>query len=145
MIKGNRHKIIIVSCYYLPPNIEKKQAKDCMVFIGDMVLDMKTRFCDPYIVVAGDFNQWNMHKFLEDFTEIVEADVGHTRSIRSIDRIFSNISKSLTASGTAKPAVLRWLKYHRRRRNLSDIASKCAATVGRLPKVNPSCFSESCP
>ena len=42
------------------------------------------------IIVAGDFNQWDIKAVLDDYVDIVEIDVGNTRGSRSIDRVFVN-------------------------------------------------------
>ena len=64
---------------------------------------MKAKFTDPILIIAGDFNQWKIQDGLEDFTDIGEADVGCTRGRRSIDRIFTNIGRSITECGSFAP------------------------------------------
>ena len=55
-----------------------------------MVLQIKRRYRSPYIIVAGDFNQWPAEDAFLDDPEIQEAHVGPTRGGRSIDRTFIN-------------------------------------------------------
>ena len=59
-----------------------------------VVSEAKRRFSDPVIVVAGDFNQWDIGPILLDFPDLQEASVGATRGDRSIDRIFINLTCS---------------------------------------------------
>ena len=44
-----------------------------------------------------------MAQALEDFANVKEADVGHTRNSRSLDRIFLNMARSIVESGTLEP------------------------------------------
>ena len=53
------------------------------------------------IVVAGDYNQWMVGDYLSDHPELLEHSVGNTRGTHCIDRIFSNLS--VTVSGTVPP------------------------------------------
>ena len=67
-------------------------------------MDVKRQYRDPFIVVAGDFNQWAIAQALVEFPDMRETHVGATRGDRAIDRFFSNVSRSVSASGTV-PAL----------------------------------------
>ena len=101
-IRGHSRRLAVLACY-VPPNLEKKRADKCQEFIADSVLHIKNNYRDPYIVVTGDFNQWPVEDYLNNFTDIKEIDVGATRGSKSIDRVFSNLSRSVTVSGTLAP------------------------------------------
>ena len=101
-IKGHSRKICVVACY-LPPNYLKVKAQAALDYLVDVVVELKRRFTDPYIVVAGDFNQWKAGEALLDFQDIKEVDVGPTRGDRKIDRLFVNFGRSITESGTLAP------------------------------------------
>ena len=64
---------------------------------------MKHKYRDPYILLGGNFNQWPAQDSILEFPDMSEVLVGPTRGDRSIDRIFSNIGRSLTAAGTVPP------------------------------------------
>ena len=64
---------------------------------------MKRRFKDPYIVIAGDLNQWKVDDVLADFSDILEVKDGCTRKERAVDRIFLNVSRSVTGYGMLQP------------------------------------------
>ena len=93
---------MVLACY-LPPGYPKKRGEDALEYINDTIVHVKRRFKDPYIVLAGDFNQWNIGEAVLDFPDIREAQVGATRGSRSIDRIFTNLTRSITESGTLAP------------------------------------------
>ena len=101
-IKGHRRKMVIIGCY-LPPGYNRERGRQALNFIEDVVVNMKRRYVDPYLIIAGDFNQWRVEGSLSDFADIKEVEVGPTRGVRSIDRIFTNVSRSVEESGTLRP------------------------------------------
>ena len=40
---------------------------------------------DPYTIVSGDFNHWDIASDLEDFVDITETTAGPTKGGRAID------------------------------------------------------------
>ena len=79
------------------------RGKEAQEHIENVVIDLKRKYRDPLILVAGDFNQWPIDQTLEDFPDLKEAPVGPTRNGRKIDRIFTNFNRSITESGTVPP------------------------------------------
>ena len=55
------------------------------------------------MVVAGDFNQWDIGAALANFPDLSEAPVGAMRGGRSIDRIFTNFGEQISRSYTVPP------------------------------------------
>ena len=101
-LPGYKEKLITIACY-LPPNYSVPRGKAALAYIVDIVLEVKRRYKDPFLVVAGDFNQWRVDQALAEFPDMTEADVGPTRKDRCIDRIFTNFNRSVKASGTVPP------------------------------------------
>ena len=101
-VPGQRRKLVVLSCY-IPPNYNKRRGEDTLEFITDTVIELKRRYHDPQILIAGDFNQWNISAALADFTDVKEVDVGNTRGDRSLDRMFVNMSRSVVEAGTLEP------------------------------------------
>ena len=95
-IPGHSRKLLTVACY-LPPNYNTRRGKEALDHIENVVMELKRRYRDPFIMVAGDFNQWPVQDALR------EAPVGPTRKDRSIDRIFTNFNRSVTECGTVPP------------------------------------------
>lgn len=62
---GHSRKLAVVACY-LPPNYKKSRGDEALSFITDTVIEIKRRYSNPYIVVAGDFNQWKLEEALSD-------------------------------------------------------------------------------
>ena len=81
-IKGLSRKILVFACY-VPPNYSVRKGKDCMSYLTDLVLEMKHKYADPYVIVAGDFNQWDLAAAMEDYVDLVEVEVGPTRGIQT--------------------------------------------------------------
>ena len=67
-------KRIMVIAAYIPPNYNVAKGKDCLAHISNIVLDMKRKCYGSYIVVAGDFNQWNIVETMEDYPEMQELE-----------------------------------------------------------------------
>ena len=101
-LKNHRRKLVIIACY-IPPTVDKSIGAACLEHISDTVTEIKRRYRDPYVLVAGDFNDWKIDGALADFADIREVEVGPTRGRRSIERIFVNFARSVTESGTLAP------------------------------------------
>ena len=101
-IKGHSRKVCVVACY-LPPNYARARAQAALDYIADTVTELKRKFTDPFLIVAGDFNQWKIDEALLDFPDMKEMEVGNTRKDKKIDRIFVNFSRSVVKSGTLDP------------------------------------------
>ena len=54
-----KRKIFAIAAY-IPPNYTVGRGRQCLQHISNLVLSIKNRFTDPLIVVAGDFNQWDI-------------------------------------------------------------------------------------
>ena len=68
-----------------------------------MLIDLKRKYNDPYLVVTSDFNQWKAENYLDSFADISEAPVGNTRGNKAIDRTFTNMGRSIVEAGTVLP------------------------------------------
>ena len=79
------------------------RSRAALSYIEDVVIEVKCRYKDPFIVVAGNFNHWPIDRALADITDIREANFGPTRKDRCIDEIFSHFSRAINASGTVPP------------------------------------------
>ena len=85
---------------------------------------------DPFIVIAGDFDQWRVDGVLADFADIAEAPVGPTRNGISIDRIFTNFGDHIGLAGTVPP-----LESDDQQAKKSD--HLVAHLTASLPRVTP--------
>ena len=93
IIKGCMRKLV-VTALYIPPNYSVGRGRGAMRFTAAAVLEAKRKYDNPVIILAGDFNQWDMKSALRDFPDIYEVQVGPARGDRAIDRIFTNIKAS---------------------------------------------------
>ena len=71
-LPGQRRKVVTVACY-LPPNEQKSRSIKALEHIAVIVVEMKRRYQDPYIIVAGDFNQWRIDDYLANFADVKEV------------------------------------------------------------------------
>ena len=95
-------KIVNIGAY-IPPNYRVARGKKCLQYVAEAVMEAKRKYNEPTIIVAGDFNQWEVVGVLQDFSDISEVQVGPTRAGRSIDRIFINRVDRVRGYGTVPP------------------------------------------
>ena len=94
---------LFVVAAYIPPGYNVGRGRACLQHINDLVLDIKNKHQDPYIVVAGDFNQWEVGEALIDYLDLVEVATPPTRGDRNIDRVFTNWTDDITDAGCVPP------------------------------------------
>lgn len=88
-VSGKINKIkekVVVIAVYIPPNYTKTKADLCLDYISDMVSEVKRRFESPVIMVAGDWNQWDVKRVLDEHPDLAEVDHGPTREDNKIDK-----------------------------------------------------------
>ena len=66
-------------------------------------MQIKRKYADPYLLISGDFNQWDLSSALADYHDLQETHVGPTRGNRAIDRSFSNFTEYVFESGLLPP------------------------------------------
>ena len=101
-LQSHTRKLVVLACY-IPPNYTRKKGNNALNFVDDCMVEIKRRYKYPYILVGGDFNQWRIDDCLADYADIREALIGPTRGSRSIDRIFTNLSRTIKESGSLSP------------------------------------------
>ena len=97
-----KRKLFVIAAY-IPPNYTVVRGRACLSHINDIALEMKRCVPDALIMVAGDFNQWEIGEILLDFADLHELDTPPTRGDRRIDRIFTNWSEDISDCGVLPP------------------------------------------
>ena len=97
-----KRKFYVVGAY-IPPNYTVARGRACLDHINNLIDHIKRHSQDPYLLVAGDFNQWKIEEALQDYVELVEVPSPPTREDRKIDRIFTNWPEHITDSGCLPP------------------------------------------
>ena len=62
-IQGYSRKLLTVACYLLA-NYTVQRGKEALGHIEDVVLELKRRYKDPFMIVGGDLNQWAIDEAL---------------------------------------------------------------------------------
>ena len=101
-LRGSARRLVVVAAY-IPPNYAVPRARQCLEYIEGLLIQIRQKFRDPFVVIAGDFNPWEVEQALVEFTDIKEVLVGPTRGDRAIDCLFCNFSRGVTSSGTVPP------------------------------------------
>ena len=68
-VRGFSRKVMAVGCY-LPPNYTRAKGNQALEFITNTLVDIKRRYSDPFIILAGDFNQWRVEDAVADFPDL---------------------------------------------------------------------------
>ena len=103
MSVANVKRKFYVIAAYIPPNYVVAKGRACLQHINDFVLEIQRASNDPYIMVAGDFNQWPIGEALQDYDGLVEVPTPPTRGDRKIDKIFTNWYDDVVDSGCLPP------------------------------------------
>ena len=101
-LAGYSRKMVVVGCY-IPPGYDVGRGRGAVSYIEDVLIEVKRRFRDPFLVVGGDFNQWHVEDAIQEFPDMKESRVGPTRKDKCLDRLFTNFGRSETESGTVPP------------------------------------------
>ena len=101
-LPGYSRKLVTVACY-IPPGYPVARGRGALAHVEITLIEIKRLFRDPFIVVAGDFNQWEIQDVIAEFPDLRETDVGPTRRDRQLDRIFTNFGRSVIGAGTVNP------------------------------------------
>ena len=75
---GYSRPVLVVGAY-VPPSYTAQRASGCLEYVRDVVVELKRKFQDPFIIIGGDFNQWQIANALMDYPDIHEEMVGPTR------------------------------------------------------------------
>ena len=101
-MSGSSRKFVVVGAY-IPPNYPVARGNACVEYLEELIVDIKRKLDDPFIVLGGDFNQWAAHQAIVEFPDLTEVELGPTRGERTIDRLFTNMGRSIETSGTVPP------------------------------------------
>ena len=80
-VAGKVNKIkdkLVVIAVYMPPNYTRVRADACLDYVSDVVSEAKRRFDSPLITVAGDWNQWDVARVLDEHPDLNEVEHGPT-------------------------------------------------------------------
>ena len=94
---------LFVIAAYIPPGYSVPRGRACLQHIADVVLTIKNKHEEPLILVAGDFNQWDVAEALAEFSDIAEVSTPATRGDRKIDKIFTNWPDCVEEGGCCPP------------------------------------------
>ena len=105
-VPGHSRKILVLACY-IPPGDNAQRGNACLEFIEDLIIHLKRKYSNPFIVTGGDFNQWKIEDVMADFPDLSEAEVGPTKGNHSIDQTFTNFGM-ITDAGTVQITISGW-------------------------------------
>ena len=97
---GYNRKLLIV-CTYMPPGM--RSSGTCFEEIIGIINEAKVIFPDPFVVVGGDFNEFNTEPLTTAFSELVIAESPPTRADRKIDLLLTNFNRCIKKCSSREP------------------------------------------
>ena len=55
--------------YYLLPGHNHQKGDAALEYINNVIVQVKRKYTGPFIVAAGDYNQWRIEEALADFPD----------------------------------------------------------------------------
>ena len=126
-----QQKLFVVAAY-VPPNYLVARGKLCLSHISDLVFHIKNTNPNPLILVAGDFNQWDLAGALAEYCDMVEVQTPATRGDRHIHKIFMNWNEHVEESGCIPPLQTELIDGHQ---TASD--HNVQYLMSRIPRKEP--------
>ena len=96
-------RIFLAICAYLPPGLPASSVDSALCYLVDAILELKSRFKDPFITISGDCNNYHVSTYLANYPDISLLLTGPTRGDRTLDLIFTNFPDQITQLGTLDP------------------------------------------
>ena len=90
-------------CMYMPPGLPVASVSASLTYLVDAILELKSRFKDPFICISGDFNGYDVQSYLDDYPDLVLVETGPTRGYRVLDLVYTNFQLDILESGTLSP------------------------------------------
>ena len=95
---GQRRKVVFI-VVYIPPYYNAEQNRSLFRYTNDVILKIKSKCDNPYIVYGGDFNRRDIKASLVDYPEIKPVQTQATRGNSVLDIIATNMNDFLVDSG----------------------------------------------
>ena len=130
-IVGVPRKMFVLASY-IPPGYTVTKGRACLQYIADLVLTIKNRNAEPLIMVAGDFNQWDVGAALAEFSDMEEVVTPPTRADKKIDKIFTNWADHIDEGGCIPP-----LRTEEIQGSFTESDHNIQYCVSRIPRKEP--------
>ena len=99
---GQRRNVLVVGVY-LPPGYDAEDTEQCLKYTNDTLIQLRRRYTDRYIILAGDFNKLDVKAATKDFPDIKVVPTGPTRGRSVLDIIATSAAGDVVDSGTSDP------------------------------------------
>ena len=89
---GQRRKVLMIAAY-IPPSYNAADNKSCTEYLCDVLISLKNRFNDPYIIIGGDFNKREISKAIKDFKDVSTVPTGPTQGAATLDLLTTKMPR----------------------------------------------------
>ena len=90
---------------YIPPGTRAERRDNFMDTIARNIGHVKVSMNDPFIILAGDFNRFDMGPAIRDFPDVVLSDCPSTRGEAKLDLVATNFETEIDSLITMPPLV----------------------------------------
>lgn len=134
-------RIFFIIAAYIQPNYTVPTARGCVLYINNIILDIKNKNEDQFILLAGDFNQWKIEEAVQDYPDMMEISTPPTRNDRNINHIFVKWLDDLLDSGCIPPLESEELDGEGTRRYSDHRVQYAMARIEKKEQINWEVFS----
>ena len=91
----NNSRPMFVFIVYYPPKLRAAEVRESMEEISMQIAKLKTEHRNPHVLIAGDVNQFSVHKAIADHDDLIQLDAPPTRGAACLDIMASNFNNEV--------------------------------------------------
>ena len=99
---GQRRKVLVIAAY-LPPWYNAAQNTSFYNYINDCITLLLSRYEEPYVILAGDFNRRDISRATGNFPSLKIIRTPPTRGDAILDLVSANMDAMLIDAGVTDP------------------------------------------
>ena len=101
-IVDNSRPVYVIAAY-IPPRTRLSTVPEINRVINDIILKVKNETQNPYIILAGDINKFNINDAYADYNDMEELDTPPTRGPERLDIAVTNMRTETKLTRTRDP------------------------------------------
>ena len=101
-LKGDTRLLFVIGVY-MSTRLRKRDADRLLETCSQIVFKIKTEHENPYLIIAGDFNQFDTSKLTDDFNDLEIHSTPATRGTAVLDYSFTNFERDIISSNIYPP------------------------------------------
>lgn len=99
----NNTRPMFVLAVYASTRLNATKARELLTLVNDAIHKIKSTNGNPYILIAGDFNNWPEERAFEDFDDIITIQTPPTRGSATLDITATSFNHHLVKASVLPP------------------------------------------